>query len=193
YFRVDVSLFTIDSQSLFKINSLAMKAVTASSIVTFLGLLCNLWFFGRYYYLHRGSLWCAPLPSFLFRATKARDIYGSCAFFSLSARLPSLAVLISILALGTFVVCVVYQTLPTLTIVLGSIFFIVMGLQFIVRGSEVLYSSIADALSITAKWIRVLRDKARSVVVGTQSDITDLPINAAQTELNGRARQREYS
>jgi hypothetical protein len=101
--------------------------------------------------------------------TRARDVYGSYAFFSLSARLPSLAVLISILALGVFVGRVAYQTLPAFVIVLGVVFAVVMGLQYIVRGSEVFYGSIAKALSTVAGWMQHLRDKARSAV-GNESD-----------------------
>jgi hypothetical protein len=79
---------------------------------------------------------------------------NSYAFFSLSARLPLLAVLISILALGTFVVRVAYQTLPAFVIVLGVVFAVVMGLQYIFWGSEVFYCSIAKELSTVAGWMQ---------------------------------------
>jgi hypothetical protein len=63
---------------------------------------------------------CAVLISVNQLQTQARDIYGSYAFFALSARLPSLAVLISVLALGAFVGRVAYQTFPAFVIVLGA-------------------------------------------------------------------------
>ncbi|KAJ6481902.1 hypothetical protein C8R45DRAFT_314374 [Mycena sanguinolenta] len=169
-----MSLFAIDSQSLLGINSFSRKAVATSSIATFLGLVCDAWLLGRYYSLHTREF-----------MSQARDIYGSYAFFALSARLPSLAVLISILALGAFVVCVVYQTLPALTIVLGSIFLIVMVLQFIIRGSEVFYCSIAEALSAVVRWIQELRAKTRGVAGGAHND--------SPTTAGERAGQRRSS
>ncbi|KAJ6522426.1 hypothetical protein DFH09DRAFT_1286849 [Mycena vulgaris] len=150
---VDMSLLAIDSQSLFKIDLFSQRAIAASSAATGLGLLCDAWFLVRYY----------PLQPRVFM-TRARDVYGSYAFFSLSARLPSLAVLISILALSAFVGRVAYQTLPAFVIVLGVVFAVVMSLQYIIRGSEVFYCSIAMALSTVAGWMRHLRDKARSAV-----------------------------
>ncbi|KAJ7321951.1 hypothetical protein DFH08DRAFT_357448 [Mycena albidolilacea] len=166
---VTVSLFTIDSQSLFKIDLFSQRAIAASSIASFLGFLCALWFLWRYY----------PLESTVFM-TQARDIYGSYAFFALSARLPSLAVKISVMALGAFVGRVAYQTFPAFVIVLGSIFLAVMVLQFILRGSEALYCSIAEALSAVAERTKDLRNWARSVVERKG----DLPTHATP-ESNG--------
>ncbi|KAJ7866443.1 hypothetical protein B0H14DRAFT_2188973, partial [Mycena olivaceomarginata] len=125
HFRVTVSLFTIDSQSLFKIDLFSQRAIAASSIASFLGFLCALWFLWRYY----------PLEPTVFMVPPKLGTYGSYAFFALSARLPSLAVKISVLALGAFVGRVAYQTFPAFVIVLGSIFLAVMVLQFILRGS----------------------------------------------------------
>ncbi|KAJ7918148.1 hypothetical protein B0H13DRAFT_301347 [Mycena leptocephala] len=68
---VDISLFTIDSQSLFQVGKLEQKAVAASNVATGLGLLCDLWFYGRYYRLQIGV--------FLNRARDA--VYGSYIFF----------------------------------------------------------------------------------------------------------------
>ncbi|KAF8129642.1 hypothetical protein K438DRAFT_869951 [Mycena galopus ATCC 62051] len=150
---VDMSLLAIDSQSLFKIDLFSQKVIAASSAATGLGLLCDAWFLARYY----------PLQPRMFMA-RARDVYGSYAFFSLSARLPSLAILISILALGAFVGHVAYQTMPAFVIVLGVVFAVVMGLQYIVWGSEVFYCSIAKALSTVAGWMQHLREKARSAI-----------------------------
>ncbi|KAF8185900.1 hypothetical protein K438DRAFT_1678033 [Mycena galopus ATCC 62051] len=160
---VDVSLFTIDSQSLFPINVFAQKAVAASSIAAILGLICDVWFLGRYYFLESRAF-----------MTQARDIYGCYAFFALSARLPSFAVLISVLALGVFAGCVAYQTLPAVALVLVSIFGVVMGLQFIVRGSETFYCSIAGALSIVSRWMEKLRQKPLGVV-GNNNDLPPAP------------------
>ncbi|KAF7366342.1 hypothetical protein MSAN_00890600 [Mycena sanguinolenta] len=177
---IDMSLFAIDAQSLFRINSFSRKAIATSGIATFLGFVCGTWFWGRYRSLQPREF-----------MTRARDIYGSYAFFALSARLPSLAVLISMSALGAFVVCVAYETLPVLTIVLGSIFFIMMGLQFIIRGSEVFYGSILEAFLTAARWIQQLRDKARRVAIRAPSD---LPPDAGEhSQADGRARQRESS
>ncbi|KAJ7727042.1 hypothetical protein B0H14DRAFT_2480271 [Mycena olivaceomarginata] len=166
----DIALLIIDSQSMFKIDLFSQRAIVASSVATFLGLLCDLWFLARYYSLQPRMF-----------MTQAQDVYGSYAFFSLSARLPSLAVLISILALGAFVGRVAYQTLPAFVIALGVVFAVVMGLQYIVRGSEVFYCSVAEALSTVAGWMQDLRDKARSAV-GNESDLSRNGIPAESSE-----------
>ncbi|KAF7351889.1 hypothetical protein MVEN_01150600 [Mycena venus] len=168
---MDIALLVIDPQSVFTIDLVSRRAIAASSAATLLGFFSDLWFLGRYYSLQ---------PKMFMTQTK--DVYGSYAFFSLSARLPSLAVLISILALSVFIGRVAYQVLPAFVIVLGVVFAVVMILQYIVRGSEVFYCSIAQALSTVGGWMQHLRNKARNAV----RNESDLPTNGIPAESNGR-------
>ncbi|KAJ7087084.1 hypothetical protein C8R44DRAFT_552517, partial [Mycena epipterygia] len=117
------SLFTTDPQSLFNIDEFAQKTIAAGSIGTSFGLVCTTWFLLRYYRLE---------PSVFM--TRARDVYGSYLFFSLSARLPLFGTLVSLAALALFIGRVAYNTFPVFVIVLGVAFCLVMGLQYVVRG-----------------------------------------------------------
>ncbi|KAJ7918140.1 hypothetical protein B0H13DRAFT_301243 [Mycena leptocephala] len=170
---VDMSLFTIDSQSLFQVDVLEKKAVAASSVGTGLGLLCDLWFYGRYYRLQPG----------VFLSCARDTVYGSYIFFSLSARLPSLGALISLLALVTFVGSVAYRTLAAFVIVLAILFSGVMGLQFIARGTEVFYSCISGALGSVAGWIQL---KARAIGKIKNGDNLRPPTNTVPEETSRR-------
>ncbi|KAJ6562472.1 hypothetical protein B0H19DRAFT_942762, partial [Mycena capillaripes] len=151
--RVDMSLFIVDSQSLFKVDVFAQRAVAASSVATVFSLLCDGWFLGRYYRLQTRE--------FLIRA---RDMYDSFVFFSLSARLPSVGATISLLALGAFAGRIAYRTLPAFVTVLGIMFCLIMGLQFIVRGTEMVYFSVAEVLSTVVGWMQLVIGKARGRV-----------------------------
>ncbi|KAJ7216418.1 hypothetical protein GGX14DRAFT_604683, partial [Mycena pura] len=104
---VSISLFTIDKQSLFVVDEFAEKAIAVSTVATGLGILCNTWFLVQFRHLERRD--------FLHRA---RCIYGSYLFFSLSAKFPSLAVLVSRGSLMAFGGRIVLNILPTLVIVL---------------------------------------------------------------------------
>ncbi|KAJ7087088.1 hypothetical protein C8R44DRAFT_900732 [Mycena epipterygia] len=134
---LETSIFTTDPQSLFEVDAFAQKAIAASSVATSFGILCNTWFVLRYY----------RLESSVFM-TRARDIYGSYLFFSLSARLPLAGTLFSLAALTVFIGRIAYNTFPVFVIWLGVAFCLVMGLQFVARGAEVLYSLIALQLSV---------------------------------------------
>ncbi|KAJ7216417.1 hypothetical protein GGX14DRAFT_391244 [Mycena pura] len=107
---MSISLFTIDAQSLFKVDEFAQKAIAISTVATGLGILCNTWF------LHR-----------------ARCIYGSHLLFSLSAKFTSLVVIVSLGSLMAFGGRIVCNILPALVIVLGiTLLIIIMGFRIIV-------------------------------------------------------------
>ncbi|KAJ7165130.1 hypothetical protein C8R46DRAFT_304750 [Mycena filopes] len=149
----DLSLFTVDSQSLFKIDGASKNAVAASSVSTALGLVSAGWFYSRYSHLQ---------PKIFM--TRARDIYGSYLFFSLSSKLPMLGMLVSSLALTIFAGRIAWYTLgPVFVVGLGVVFCIVGGLQFICRAAELVYS----AATVLGAWLKY------RVVVGLVHDVQD--------------------
>ncbi|KAJ6539838.1 hypothetical protein DFH09DRAFT_69322 [Mycena vulgaris] len=161
---LETSTFAIapSPESLFKVDAFAQRAIAVSSIATGLGILCDAWFILRYY--------C--LQSTVFK-TRAKDIYGSYLFFSLSARLPMLGALVSLAALVVFVARVAYNALPVFVAILGIIFCVVMCLQFIIRGTEMFYSSTVILLSVVAGWITLItlgRDR-RGMPMETGTDV----------------------
>ncbi|KAJ7677657.1 hypothetical protein B0H17DRAFT_944646, partial [Mycena rosella] len=173
------SVFAIDPspQSLFKVDAFAQKAVAASSIATGLGILCTAWFLLRYY----------RLQSSVFK-TRAKDINGSYLSFSLSARLPMLGALVSLAAMVAFIGRIAYNTLPAFVIVLAIAFCLIMGLQFLVRGSEMLYSFIVVLLTVVAAWTAAYRMPRR---VDPESDAGfTMPNDTSANERSAAVMQR---
>ncbi|KAJ7603518.1 hypothetical protein DFH06DRAFT_1088697 [Mycena polygramma] len=150
---LDIALFTIGSPSLFTVDAFGQKVINASGVATIFGLLCDGWFYVRYHHLQT--------KAFL---TRARDIYNGYAFFALSARLPSLGALLSLSALLMFVGRTAFKRAPVLVVVLIALFFVLLGLQFIVRGTEVVYCSVSGALSAVVGWAQRGREKIAALV-----------------------------
>ncbi|KAJ7160894.1 hypothetical protein C8R46DRAFT_1105875 [Mycena filopes] len=124
---VDTAVFSISPGSIFDINPVARGAVAASSIASGLGIACAAWFLVRYAWV--------DLHTFV---TRAEDIFStetpSYFFFALSARIPSLLMFVSALALMLFMGIVAWSAWPTAVIV-GCFFVgLLMGLQFLLFG-----------------------------------------------------------
>jgi len=133
---LEASVFATDPGSSFKVDDFAQHAIATGSIATGLGIVCDLWFLLRYYRLE--------LPVFI---TRAKDIYGSYLFFSLSARLPVLSMIISTTSLVFFLGRVAYNSLPGAVVAISLIFVLIMGLQFVVWGVNLLFRWIVSALA----------------------------------------------
>ncbi|KAJ7220886.1 hypothetical protein GGX14DRAFT_389272 [Mycena pura] len=113
---LNVSLLTIDAQTLFQVDKVAQDLIALSAVATGLGMLCDAWFLG----------W-----NFMDRA---RDTYGSYTYFSLSSELPLVAVFVSLMFLMAFGARILYNALPAPVLLVGSACFgIIMALRFVVQ------------------------------------------------------------
>ncbi|KAK7461386.1 hypothetical protein VKT23_008564 [Stygiomarasmius scandens] len=122
---VDTAIFAIGSDAIIHVNSSAISFVAVSSVFTGLGIVCDAWFFLRY-------AWC-DLDTFLDRSL---DLYSTRIFFSLSARIPALCLLLSALALLGFLIITAYSAWPNGVIAVCFLVGFVMGLQFFVKIAE---------------------------------------------------------
>ncbi|KAJ7226906.1 hypothetical protein GGX14DRAFT_693037 [Mycena pura] len=143
---MNMSLFTIDSQSLFEVDEFAQKAIAASTVATGLGILCDAWFLVRFLHLRRWDF-----------INRARGIYGSDLLFCLSAKLPSLTALVSLgslMAFGGHIACNVLP--PVLVVMMGLVLLaLVMGVGYLVNGVTVLGSFISGGASAMGCLLKV--------------------------------------
>ncbi|KAJ7216405.1 hypothetical protein GGX14DRAFT_604629 [Mycena pura] len=139
---LDVSLLTIGAKPMFKIDEVAQDLIALSAVATGLGMLCCAWFLVRFLHLQRWDF-----------MDRARDTNGSYTYFALSSELPLVGLLVSMMSLMAFSGRIVYNTLPTFALLMGSACFgIIMALRFIVRGGRVLYSFISTTHSALSRW-----------------------------------------
>jgi len=122
---VDTAVFSIAPGSLFTINTYATSAIAASSIASGLGIVCDAWFLLRYNW--------ADLQTFIVRA---RDVYGTYFFFSLSSRVPSFCMFISAFSLMGFLGLVAFDAWPYGVMAVSFLVGVVMSLQFLVFGAH---------------------------------------------------------
>jgi len=122
---VNAAVFAISPDSLFRIQPLALSAIAASSMASGLGTSIDAWFLFRYNWV--------DLRTFIFRA---RDVYGSYFFFALSARMPAMCMLLSALALMTFLGLVAFEVWPEGVAAVCFLVGLIMSLQFLVYGAH---------------------------------------------------------
>ncbi|KAJ2923754.1 hypothetical protein H1R20_g13337, partial [Candolleomyces eurysporus] len=127
---VDVAIFAISNDSVVTLSSLCLSSVALSSIYTGLGVTSLAYFILRYYFS----------PPHLFR-TRALDLYGSYAFFSVSARVPTLCMVASACCLLVFLGLVAFEMFPAGVVIgcfgvgmLMSLQFLVYGCHMFIRG-----------------------------------------------------------
>ncbi|KIM41504.1 hypothetical protein M413DRAFT_72188 [Hebeloma cylindrosporum] len=132
--RADAAMFAITPGSIFELNSHAYTAIAASSTACGLGIACNMWFLLRYSWV--------DLETFVYRA---RDIYDSYVFFSLSSRMPTFCMLLSSVSLMAFLGLIACDAWPVGVLVIGILVAFVMILQFIVYG---MHQSVTSALRV---------------------------------------------
>jgi hypothetical protein len=120
---VDTTVFGFSPGNLFNVDSFAKRSLIISSVAAAIGLFVDVWFIFAY----SG----ADVRKF---HTLAVDIYGSYFFFSLSSRLPLVALIISILALVGFLCAIAWAAWPTAVLVMCVITGVLVSLQFIVYG-----------------------------------------------------------
>jgi len=130
---VDTAVFSISPDSIFIVNPYARSAIAASSISSGLGIACDAWFLLRYNW--------ADLTTFIDRA---RDVYGSYFFFSLSARVPAFCMFISAVSLMGFLGLVAFEAWPQGVIVVFFFVGVVMSMQFLVYGVHMAARTVAN-------------------------------------------------
>lgn len=120
---VDAAVFAISDDSLFEVTPLARSIIATSSSASGLGIVCTAWFILRYNF--------APTPVI---STRARDVFDSYFFFSISSRMPVVCMLISGGALMVFLVLVAWESWPEGVMLVSAFVGTMMTLQFFVWG-----------------------------------------------------------
>jgi len=121
---LNTGAFSLSNNSVFHVDEWCQSAIAASSISTGLGIACDTWFLFRY-------TW-ADLDTF---RRRTKDLFDSYFFFCLSARIPSLCMLLSGFSLMLFLGLVAYNAWPQAVLVLSFIIGFMMTLQFLVFGA----------------------------------------------------------
>ncbi|PPR06114.1 hypothetical protein CVT24_004214 [Panaeolus cyanescens] len=129
---VDTAVFSISSDSTFEVDNYARSAIAASSVASGLGIACDAWFLLRYNWI--------DLQTF---KERAKDVFGSYFFFSLSARTPALCMFISAVSLMGFLGIVSFRAWPQGVTVVFFVVGIIMSLQFFAYGAHWAASTMA--------------------------------------------------
>ncbi|PPQ82814.1 hypothetical protein CVT25_009192 [Psilocybe cyanescens] len=131
--RVDTAVFSISPDSIFNVDSYAKAAIATSSVASGLGIACDAWFLLRYNW--------ADLRTFIIRA---KDLYGSYFFFSLSARVPAFCMFISAVSLMGFLAVVAFAAWPQGVIGISFLVGVIMSMQFLVYGAHWCANRVAE-------------------------------------------------
>ncbi|KAF8642056.1 hypothetical protein AX14_009761 [Amanita brunnescens Koide BX004] len=117
---LNTGAFSLTTNSIFRIDPWCRSAVATSSIATGLGIACDTWFLFRYNW--------TDLQTFIRRA---KDLFDSYFFFSLTSRVPALCMLISGMSLMLFLGLVAYEAWPQAVLVISFVIGLIMSLQFL--------------------------------------------------------------
>jgi hypothetical protein len=129
---IDTAVFTLSPGSMFFVNDYAKNAIALSSISSGVGLACDAWFLLRYTWV--------DVQTFSIRA---RDIYDTYLFFSISAHVPTICTFLSAVSLAGFLALVAFATWPEAVVVLCFFVGIVMSLQYLVYGVHIAARTVA--------------------------------------------------
>ncbi|KAI9510782.1 hypothetical protein F5148DRAFT_1176423 [Russula earlei] len=120
---VDTTVFGFSPGNLFTVDGFAKRSLVISSVAAAMGLFIDAWFIFAY----SG----ADVRKF---QTLATDIYSSYFFFSISSRLPLVALLVAVLALVGFLGAITWTAWPAAVLVVCVLTGVLISLQFIVYG-----------------------------------------------------------
>ncbi|KAK0458068.1 uncharacterized protein EV420DRAFT_411252 [Desarmillaria tabescens] len=121
---VDTAIFSISPDTLFPISPIARSFIAMSSTACGLGIFCDAWFIFRYNFV--------PLET---ARARSRDKFKSYFFFSLSARVPMICVLLSGMTLMGFLGVVAWTVWPAGLLIMSFLVGVLMSLQFLVFGA----------------------------------------------------------
>jgi len=134
-------VFGFSPGNLFNIDSFAKRSLIISSVAAAIGLFVDVWFIFAYSSadvrkFHVSPYFLLPCITVLTtgQQTLAVDLYGSYFFFSLSSRLPLVALIISVLGLVGFLGAIAWVAWPAAVLVMCVITGVLVSLQFIVYG-----------------------------------------------------------
>lgn len=130
---IDTAVFTLSPGSMFLVTDFAKNAIALSSIASGIGLACDTWFLLRYTWI--------DIELFSIRA---RDIYDTYIFFSISSKVPTICTCISAVSLTGFLALVAFGTWPEAVLVLCFFIGVVMSLQYLVYGIHVAARTVAQ-------------------------------------------------
>ena len=163
-------MFSIAPGSLFTIDTYARSAIAASSIASGLGIVCDAWFLLRYNWADLQTFIVSTLvPNLLsfvylifelgpYLQVRARDVYGSYFFFSLSSRVPSLCMFISASCLMAFLGLVAFNAWPYGVMAVSFLVGVVMSLQFLVFGAHWCATRVVEGGKVGSRGVvRVMR------------------------------------
>ncbi|KAK2459535.1 hypothetical protein APHAL10511_008441 [Amanita phalloides] len=122
---LNTGALSLPANSIFHINPWCQSAIATSSISTGLGIACDTWFLFRYNW--------ADLQTFI---TRAKDVFGSYFFFSLSARVPALCMVFSGMSLMLFLGLVAFEAWPQAVLVISFLIGLILSLQFLVYSAH---------------------------------------------------------
>ncbi|KAI9432017.1 hypothetical protein H4582DRAFT_1135645 [Lactarius indigo] len=140
---VDTTVLGFSSGDLSKVNSVAKHALVISGVTSVLGVFVDVWLIFAYS--------SADMHNF---RTLAVDLYDSYFFFSLSSRLPLVALFVAVLALVVFLGAIAWSVWPAAVPVMCVLAGLLVGLQFIVYGSHRL--ALGLAWMVRGAWFGVL-------------------------------------
>ncbi|KAK0209961.1 hypothetical protein DFS33DRAFT_1289500 [Desarmillaria ectypa] len=105
---VNTAVFSVTPDSQFEVTSSARLTVATSSITSGLGLVCDVWFISRYRFSHTSTL-----------TQRSLDLFGTYFFFSFSARIPMLCLLVSSMCLLAFLGIMAYVVSSDIVLIVG--------------------------------------------------------------------------
>jgi len=151
-------VFGFSTGTLIAVDSFAKRSLIISSVAAAMGLFIDAWFIFAY----SG----ADVRKF---QTLAVDIYGSYFFFSLSSRLPLVALFVAVLALVGFLAAMAWTAWPTAVLVMCVLTGMLVSLQFIVYGFH--RFALGLAWILRGAWLGALYvgNRARAVFVSRQA------------------------
>ncbi|KAG7439947.1 uncharacterized protein BT62DRAFT_650394 [Guyanagaster necrorhizus] len=105
---VNTAVFSVTPDPQFEVTSPARSTVAASAVTSGFGLVCDIWFISRYRFGHTSTL-----------TQRSLDLFGTYFFFSVSARIPMLCLLISSVCLLAFLGITVYVVSSEIVLVVA--------------------------------------------------------------------------
>lgn len=137
-------MFGFTPGTLLNVDNFAKRSLIISSVAAAIGLFVDIWFIFAYSGADVRKFQVSPLSLCILtyevygtdhgQQTLAVDIYGSYFFFSLSSRLPLVALIIAVLSLVGFLCAIAWSAWPSAVLVMCVITGVLVSLQFIVYG-----------------------------------------------------------
>ncbi|KAF8651164.1 hypothetical protein AX16_004842 [Volvariella volvacea WC 439] len=153
---VDVAILAISTDAIFPVSENAKRAASASVMASVLGLFYTVFFFLRYNWIDVDTF-----------SQRAKDVYGSYASFALSARIPGICMLISVLSLLTFVFFVAYDAWAQGVLALCFFVGVITTLQFLIYSTHWLAGKVAAGSRASTRSVMNAVTRLRTASTGS--------------------------